>query len=103
MRCVACGVELLPGKRFCHACGAPASASCGTCGAPLDPSYRFCPDCGAAVAAIAPGKPADPLARVLARRGESVARAVASAAPIEGERKQVTVVFCDLVGSTAIA
>ena len=106
MRCVACGVELLPGKRFCHACGAPAAAVCSGCGAALDPSYRFCPDCGTAATATATtaaGRRGDPLARVLARRGDGVAHAVASAAPLEGERKQVTVVFCDLVGSTAIA
>src|SRR5262249_30202389 len=43
------------------------------------------------------------LASVLARRGEGATRIVANASAVEGERKQVTVLFCDLVGSTAIA
>ncbi|MFI5317168.1 MAG: zinc-ribbon domain-containing protein, partial [Myxococcota bacterium] len=58
MRCSRCGNELLPGKKFCVACGAPAQVPCANCGAPVEPGWRFCPDCGrelAASPAPAPG------------------------------------------------
>ncbi len=107
MRCDACGVELIPGKAFCHACGARTPAQCRKCGAPLDPAFRFCPDCGTPTSPdvlVPPPPPAprpvDPLTRLLAQRGGTV---VANPSQIEGERKQVTVLFCDLVGSTSIA
>ena len=109
MRCAACGTELLPGKRFCHACGARAPLVCAGCGASVSAEFRFCPDCGLAVAAdgvhdAAPPPVDDPLARLSRRMPEGLARKIRSVGDaIEGERKQVTVLFCDLAGSTAIA
>ncbi len=108
MRCVTCGVELIPGKQFCHACGTKAAVHCRACGAVLEPTFRFCPDCGTqvegAVHDVPPPTVADPLAGLLERRSLGGAPAVvASPAAIEGERKLVTVLFCDLVGSTSIA
>jgi class 3 adenylate cyclase len=93
VRCVRCDTELIPGKRFCHACGLEVGARCGNCGAALQASFRFCPDCGTPV----PGAPAKPLVEAPTHEAR------VPAAPIDGERKQVTVLFCDLVGSTAIA
>src|SRR5579884_3415079 len=103
LTCTGCGVALLPGKAFCHRCGAPAPQRCAGCGAPLAPTFRFCPDCGTPVGVVSPGA---------SERGDRLARHVppALAAKIrasrgmgDGERKQVTVLFCDLAGSTAIA
>src|SRR6186997_691025 len=95
MRCLRCGTELLPGKRFCHACGAEAGRRCPSCGAAIEASFRFCPDCGTALGAEA-GQSQPPAPRPPAEqrpRDEGT----------DGERKVVTVLFCDLVGSTAIA
>src|SRR5262245_34529963 len=107
MRCASCGVESLPGKNFCHACGAPASVTCRACGAQLDPSFRFCPDCGQQVGAVHEAPPpvvSGPLTRLSRHMPNELAREIRSTrAAIEGERKQVTVLFCDLAGSTAIA
>src|SRR5262245_57143444 len=108
MRCVTCGVELIAGKKFCHACGAAVGASCRGCGAALEASYRFCPDCGlkAEIEELdgPPPEVVDPLARVLARRGAGAqSGVVATSSLVEGERKLVTVLFCDLVSSVAIA
>jgi class 3 adenylate cyclase/tetratricopeptide (TPR) repeat protein len=109
MRCTACGTELLAGKKFCHTCGARAPLVCDGCGASVAPDFRFCPDCGRSLAGAdvhdgapppADAMPAGPTGRVpaaLARRIRAAQEA------IEGERKQVTVLFCDLAGSTAIA
>ena len=108
MRCNRCGTELLAGKRFCHACGARAELTCGACGAPLQPEFRFCPDCGASVeptggaAAVAVAAD-DRFARLAKHIPAELASKIRASSAARGERKLVTVVFCDLVGSTAIA
>ena len=66
---------------------------CVACDAELLPGFRFCPHCGQAVTPeTTPSERAKP---------SPVPGSVA--APISGERKQVTVLFCDLVESTAMA
>lgn len=105
MHCVKCGTELLPGKQFCHACGARAPVTCSSCGASVDAAFKFCPDCGAALADAAaaprPSRPPAPASPTVPEELAAKIRATGSA--IAGERKQVTVLFCDLAGSTAMA
>ena len=108
MRCATCGADLLPGKPFCPACGQRASVRCSSCGADIDPGFRFCPDCGAKLAAeprrdeVATREDRlDRLSRFIP--ADLAAKIRASRELIAGERKLVTVLFCDLVGSTAIA
>jgi class 3 adenylate cyclase len=108
MQCVSCGTELIAGKAFCHACGTPAPAACRACGAFIGDGFRFCPDCGAAVApsdaAPAPQTAANAAGQPPAALPEHLARSLrASTVAVDGERKLVTVFFCDLAGSTAIA
>ncbi len=117
MQCAQCQTEVLPGKRFCHACGAPLSIPCPSCGASLQPNFSFCPDCGHALtadaaanqgAARAPEADAptadDRFARLSRHIPQGlIAKIRTSKSSITGERKLVTVLFCDLVGSTAIA
>ncbi|HSP97702.1 MAG TPA: AAA family ATPase [Candidatus Dormibacteraeota bacterium] len=98
MRCRACGTALLPGKSFCHACGARATQACAHCGAEVDPGFRFCPDCGHPLAADATAAEPPP-----SSVPESLAQKIRDAQGLPGERKQVTVLFCDLAGSTAVA
>jgi class 3 adenylate cyclase/tetratricopeptide (TPR) repeat protein len=102
LTCTGCGVALIPEKAFCHRCGVPVPARCTGCGAPLAPTFRFCPDCGARVASASPdaGR-SDRLGRHVPPA--LAAKIRASRAAADGERKQVTVLFCDLAGSTAIA
>jgi class 3 adenylate cyclase/tetratricopeptide (TPR) repeat protein len=106
MHCASCGTELLPGKQFCHACGARATLTCPSCGAEVEAGFRFCPDCGFEIAAERAQPPGGDSPRQ--RFGTSMPAGMAdkiraSRRAIEGERKQVTVMFCDLVGSTAVA
>jgi len=108
MGCSRCGTELIPGKPFCHACGARVELTCASCGAALQPTFRFCPECGATVAGdggVQPALPADDrLSRLSKHIPAMLAEKIrASQGAIAGERKLVTVLFCDLVGSTAIA
>jgi class 3 adenylate cyclase/tetratricopeptide (TPR) repeat protein len=102
MRCSGCGSDNPASARFCQACGAPLERHCAACGTPLPALARFCSECGraagpgSAVTAEPPSQFAAPSAytpRYLADR------ILASRAALEGERKQVTVLFADLQGS----
>ena len=105
MECGNCGTELLAGKLFCHACGTPAPPTCPQCGRVVTPGFRFCPDCGATLngepQAPARGESLVPLASHVPR--ELADRMLAVGGAMAGERKRVTVLFCDIVGSTSIA
>ncbi|MBI4515334.1 MAG: AAA family ATPase [Deltaproteobacteria bacterium] len=113
MRCGQCGTELIAGKQFCHACGARVVRTCPQCGSSVAPEFHFCPDCGfrlgeenPSVAAAEPSvvERGDRWARLAQGVPEELAQKIrANTAAIAGERKLVTVLFCDLVGSTAIA
>ncbi len=93
MTCGRCGHATPERARFCPECGAPFAARCTGCGAELPPAAKFCPECGAS-AAGAPTRHPDALT--------ALAPAAPDAAPA-GERRQLTVLFCDLVGSTPLS
>jgi len=87
MQCTKCGSDNPAGKKFCGDCGARLRNSCPKCGAENPKSKTFCGDCGAALdSGAAPVR-----AEVEPREGPT------------GERRHLTVLFCDLAGSTGIA
>ena len=88
MRCPRCSADNLAGMKFCGQCGAPLGVPCPSCGSGNPPEHRFCGHCGA------------PLDRPGLQ--EAVARAAAPGTALPGEMKQVTVLFCDIVGSTPL-
>jgi class 3 adenylate cyclase len=102
MRCSKCGAENPLGKKFCGDCGAALENRCPRCGAENPTGKRFCGDCGAALAAngtrTPPSTTGQPGAEVRAPTWLSVA-----ATSPDGERRHLTVLFSDLVGSTEIA
>ena len=87
LACRNCGNDNPVGARFCMNCGKPLDQKCPTCGTLNPPDARFCMSCGTELAPGAPA-PAPPPDR--------------PEAPPE-ERRQVTVLFADLSGYTAIA
>jgi predicted ATPase/class 3 adenylate cyclase len=108
VRCANCQSDLIEGKRFCHACGAAVSRRCPGCGAEVGWQFRFCTDCGHALAAEAPAAAPQPSTaaddRLTRHIPADLARKIRNAGGgAAGERKLVTVLFCDLVGSTSIA
>ncbi|HXD90973.1 MAG TPA: AAA family ATPase, partial [Candidatus Binataceae bacterium] len=83
-RCAICAQENPAGGRFCVGCGARLPLHCAVCQTLLPFDAKFCSACGAPI----------------------VPNAIASAAESsdrEGERRQLTVLFCDMVGSTEMA
>src|ERR687892_584383 len=83
MNCAACGTQNPAGAQFCMACGSRLDRRCGNCGAPAPPEARFCMSCGAAL--------------------DAAPAAQQRAEPLPEERRQVTVLFADLSGYTAVA
>src|SRR5262245_6028386 len=93
MRCPSCDHDNRVDRRFCAECGVALAPRCVTCGAANETAAKFCGGCGAALTASSAPSATSP-------------RAAATAAPAAaevGERRRLTVLFCDLVGSTEIA
>ncbi len=96
MKCPRCQHENPNGVRFCEECATPLGRTCSNCGTALSATAKFCHACAHPVAmgADAPSRsPESYTPRHLAER------IINSKAAIEGERKQVTVLFADLKGS----
>jgi class 3 adenylate cyclase/tetratricopeptide (TPR) repeat protein len=116
MRCGACRAENPAANRFCDQCGAPLEAVCASCGSALRPEARFCGACGRRVgeaaapprAAVAPdaaphpnpGASPAPAAYTPRHLADKILR---SRSALEGERRQVTVLFADIAGFTTMA
>src|SRR5215831_9201686 len=88
MRCPSCGFANGEGMLFCGRCGTKLPTPCLACGFANPANHVFCGRCG--VRLSAPTLPPRP------------ASAAEPRAP-EAERRQLTVLFCDLVGSTALS
>ena len=98
MKCPRCQHENPPQSRFCFECGVRLTPTCSGCGAELPAGVKFCNQCGQTTAGQAPAKP--PLASPDAYTPKHLAEKIlTSKAALEGERKQVTVLFADLKGS----
>ena len=95
MRCSSCGSESAADRRFCIRCGAVLGSGCPKCGSENPPEASFCGNCGTVLPEPA-GTTRPTATPIRAEHGEG--REVP-----EGERRHLTVLFCDLVGSTEIA
>jgi class 3 adenylate cyclase/tetratricopeptide (TPR) repeat protein len=92
--CSSCGNEIPGDSRFCPQCGSAQALACAACGHANAAGSRFCAQCGAKLgeAAVAPSPaPVAPAPQPTARPQNAA------------ERRQITVMFCDLVGSTALS
>ena len=101
MTCPRCRLENRPGAAFCRDCGARLGAACPACGAPCGPDQRFCELCGTPLRTAAVLASASP--RFGPRRGYTPShlaeRVLTSRSALEGERKQITVLFADIKSS----
>ncbi len=110
MKCLHCQFDSPSNLKFCGQCGAKLVATCPGCGAESPPGFKFCGQCGAALAPAvteAPPPSSEPLRPTRPPQSYTpphlASEVFQSRSALEGERKQVTVLFCDLVGSTALA
>src|SRR5438552_7553383 len=91
-----CGHENPTGAKFCTECAAPLARRCAACGAEPPPTAKFCPECAAPLAAKPRAAAPDPRAYTPKHLVDKI---LTSKSALEGERKQVTVLFADLKGS----
>jgi class 3 adenylate cyclase/tetratricopeptide (TPR) repeat protein len=115
MQCAACGADNRAGVKFCEECGTRLDATCTACGAGVPPDKKFCGACGARLpepsagaagaasspaASAAPERFASPHAYTPAHLAERILK---DRGALAGERKQVTVLFADVSGFTALS
>jgi class 3 adenylate cyclase/tetratricopeptide (TPR) repeat protein len=100
MRCSNCQCDNRADARFCEDCGAALGRACPNCGVQVSTTAKFCSQCGYTVGALQRER--------IARRFTSpenytpkhlAERILISKSALEGERKQVTVLFADIKGS----
>src|SRR5262249_8968196 len=96
MQCPRCRVENPAGMRFCGQCAAPLASVCPSCGTVNPPSHRFCGQCAVPLTTAGPLRFESPESYTPKHLAEKI---LTSRAALEGERKQVTVLFADLKGS----
>src|SRR5579859_8083811 len=82
MRCPACGEALHKDARYCTACGTALAFRCPRCNEVNPPGARFCARCGVDILETSHNPPTP---------------------PSEGERRQLSVMLCDLVNSTPLS
>jgi class 3 adenylate cyclase/tetratricopeptide (TPR) repeat protein len=98
MQCPRCQHENPPQAKFCLECGARVALTCPKCRSELPAGAKFCLECGAPVAlqVTAEARFTSPESYTPKHLAEKI---LTSRAALEGERKQVTVLFADLKGS----
>jgi class 3 adenylate cyclase/tetratricopeptide (TPR) repeat protein len=100
MRCPRCDADTPDGAKFCIECGIPLQLRCPQCGADTLPRAKFCGACGTPLTAQASASPAAlPSSALQYTPAHLAEKILTSRAALEGERKQVTVLFADLKGS----
>jgi class 3 adenylate cyclase/tetratricopeptide (TPR) repeat protein len=97
MKCSKCGHENRIGAKFCEECAAPLARACPNCGSPVSITAKFCSECAHPLLAAGPEpRFASPKSYTPKHLAEKI---LTSKTALEGERKQVTVLFADLKGS----
>ena len=99
--------------RFCEGCGAMLARHCPNCRQEVRPEAKFCDQCGYALSAAAPSDQSVPLRETIISRFHArlpgytpthlTEKILASKSAMEGERKQVTVLFADIAGFTTVS
>jgi class 3 adenylate cyclase/tetratricopeptide (TPR) repeat protein len=99
MQCPRCQANNREGRRFCAECGASLALPCAACGFSNEPGEKFCGGCGLPLTSVR-RTPEPRLSSPQSYTPKHLAEQVlASRAALEGERKQVTVLFADMKSS----
>jgi predicted ATPase/class 3 adenylate cyclase len=93
MQCPSCNANVPGGSKFCEQCGTALPRPCLACGHANSAGANFCSNCGASLAAGTIG----PAVSTPSRQALTILETSSA------ERRQLTVMFCDMVGSTALS
>ncbi len=113
-KCPRCQSENQRSRRFCRECGGKLHARCPQCGSENQLEDKFCGECGHLLSSPPPAHSKklphedlswdEKLAKIQKYLPQGLTEKIlAQKDRIEGERKQVTVLFCDIVGFTALS
>jgi len=108
VKCPKCQFENREGVKFCEKCGAKMESECPNCGAKIPLGSKFCGECGHHL--TIPSEPTprelsydEKIEKIQHYLPEGITEKILSQRDkIEGERKQVTVMFCDMEGFTSL-
>ncbi|UCG83282.1 MAG: zinc ribbon domain-containing protein, partial [Dehalococcoidia bacterium] len=109
MKCTKCEFENPEDADFCVECGAPVEFYCPQCGAATPATGKFCKKCGQNLQRKEVALPVDlsfedKLEKIQRYLPDGLTEKIlAQRGKIEGERKQVTVMFCDAEGFSQIS
>jgi ribosomal protein L40E len=109
MKCPKCQFENPASVKFCGECGTKLEKSCPSCNAPNPPTFKFCGECGHKLEVPAETFPKDlsfdeKLTKIQKYLPKGLTDKILSQRDrIEGERKQVAVMFCDMENFTALS
>ena len=104
MECPSCRHENRAQAKFCEECGAHFAAVCASCGSQVRPGAKFCDECGAAISPGRQERPERPAGAPRDYTPQYLAQQILrSKSALEGERKQVTVLFADVKSSMELA
>jgi class 3 adenylate cyclase/tetratricopeptide (TPR) repeat protein len=114
MRCPSCGFDNPEGMNFCGRCGTKLTPRCPHCGFENPPGFAFCGKCGSALGPLEPTSEQVPMAKAqVYRRQEAklqsytprhlAEKILTARSALEGERRQVSVLFADVANFTTLA
>jgi len=109
MQCPKCQFENPEGIKFCGECGTKLERLCPSCNSSSPPNFKFCGECGHKLDVSNETSPKElsfdeKLAKIQKYLPKGLTKKILSQRDrIEGERKQVTVMFCDMVGFTQLS
>ncbi|MBI4561568.1 MAG: zinc ribbon domain-containing protein, partial [Candidatus Rokubacteria bacterium] len=90
MKCPRCQAQTPDDARFCEECGARLELTCPNCGQAVGVGKKFCRACGASLTTEPAERFTSPQAYTPKHLAEKI---LTSRSALEGERKQVTVLF----------
>jgi class 3 adenylate cyclase/tetratricopeptide (TPR) repeat protein len=96
MKCPKCQHENILEAKFCEECGAALVRACASCGSEAPAAAKFCPQCGQRLPLADTTRFTSPRSYTPEHLAE---RILTARSALEGERKQVTVLFADIMGS----
>ncbi len=96
MQCPRCDAENPAGMKYCGQCAAPLASLCPSCGTANPSDNKFCGQCAAPLSKATEPRFGSPESYTPKHLAEKI---LTSRSGLEGERKQVTVLFADLKGS----
>ncbi len=94
MKCSNCGSDIPPGFKFCGNCGTKLAPQCPGCGAEVPEGFKFCGQCGTPLQGAAPPPPPPPKEEPPPTPEQGL---------LQEELKQVTILFGDVSGFTAMS